>query len=102
MPIFSVLICVVRLALQLPTLNIHNLCQGINLTSPVYFTHGGRWNVVLDQEIGVDTVMRNRLEFNSKHDILEGALVYKVQRKQHIESDEFIQDGLKDIELLVT
>jgi hypothetical protein len=95
-----VLICV-SLVLQSPvSLNIHNQCQDINLTSPVYFIHGGKWHVVPDQEIDVDAIMRSRLEFDSGQDILEGILVYKIQR-QHAKSDEFVQDKSKNIQLLV-
>jgi hypothetical protein len=83
---FSVLICVVSLALQSPVLlNIHNQCQGINLTSPVYFIHGGRWPIAPDQAIDVNAVMQNPIEFDAKQNILEGALVYRIQRK-HITS----------------
>jgi hypothetical protein len=98
MLLFYVLICIASLALRLPVLlNIHNQCQNINLTSPVYFIHGGRWLTVPDQEIDANAVMQNRLEFDIKRDILEGALVYRVQRK-HAEST---QDEPKQIWLLV-
>jgi hypothetical protein len=96
--IFHVLSCVVSLALQsLVSLNVHNWCQDINLTSPVYFIHGGRWHVVPDQEIDANAVMQNRLEFDVKRDILEGVLVYRIQGK-HVES---AQDESKHIWLLV-
>jgi hypothetical protein len=81
-------------------LNIHNRCQDINLTSPVYFIHGGRWHVIPDQEIDVSDVMWDYLEFDSEQDILEGALVYRIQR-QNIESDELDQGESKNIQLLV-
>jgi hypothetical protein len=61
---------------------------------------GGEWYTVFDQEIGSRDVMMNRLEFSSEQDILEGILVYKIQR-QHAESDESIQDESKCIQLLV-
>jgi hypothetical protein len=96
-----VLIYVVSLALQSSvSLNIHNQYQNINLTSPVYFIHGGKWNVVPDQKVDVNAVMRNYIEFDSGQDILEGALVYRIQRK-HAKYDEFVQDGSKNIQLLV-
>jgi hypothetical protein len=78
-----VLIFVVSLALQslLVSLNIHNWCENINFTSPVYFIHGGKWNAVPNQKIDIDTVMQNHLEFDAEQDILVGALVYKIQRK---------------------
>jgi hypothetical protein len=47
-------------------------------------------------------IMKNYLEFDSGHDILEGALVYRIQRKQHTKSDGFTQDGSKIIQILVT
>jgi hypothetical protein len=98
MSIFYVLICVVSLALQsLVSLNVHNWCQDINLTSPVYFIHGGKWRVVPKQEVDAAAVMQNCLEFEAKRDILEGALVYRVQRK-HAES---AQDESEQIWLLV-
>jgi hypothetical protein len=95
---FHVLIFVVSFALQLSvSLNIHNQCQDIDLTSPVYFTHGGRWHIVPEQEIDINTVMRNHIEFEAERDILEGALVYKIQRK-HVGS---AQDESKRFWLLV-
>jgi hypothetical protein len=98
MPIFYVLICVISLTLpSLVSLNIHNRCQLISLISPVYFIHGGRWHVVPDREIDVDTVMQNRIELDTEQDILEGALVYRIQRK-HVES---AYDESKRIWLLV-
>jgi hypothetical protein len=82
MSTFYVLIYAISLTLpSLISLDIHNQHQGINLTSPVYFIHGGGWHVVPDQEIDVNAVMRSCLEFDSGQDILEGALVYRIQRK---------------------
>jgi hypothetical protein len=81
-------------------LNIVNQCQDINLISPVHFAYGGKLDVVPDQEIDVNTVMRNRLEFDSEQDILEGILLYKIQR-QPAESDVLIQDESKNTQLLV-
>jgi hypothetical protein len=99
--ILFVLIYVVSLVLQSPiSLNIYNARQGINLTSPVYFMHGGKWHVVPRQKIDVNSVMRNHIEFDSGQDILEGALVYKIQRK-YAESDESVQDESRSIHLLV-
>jgi hypothetical protein len=93
-----VLIYAVSLTLQSPiSLNIRNRCQGINLTFPVYFIHGGRWHVAPDQEIDFNAVMQNCLEFDVGQDILEGTLVYRIQRK-HTES---VQDGSKRTHLLV-
>jgi hypothetical protein len=101
MLIFSILICVSSLALQsLVSLNIHNQYQDIDLASPVYFTNGGRWNVAPDQEMDVNTVMRNHIEFDSRQDILEGILTYRIHR-HHTESDQSVQDKSKRIWLLV-
>jgi hypothetical protein len=94
---FSVLICIVSLTLQSPVLlNIHNQCKDINLTSPVYFIHGGRWPIAPDQEIVVNAVMQN-IKFDAEQDLLEGALVYRIQRR-HVES---AQDESKHIWLLI-
>jgi hypothetical protein len=82
------------------SLNIHHQCQDINLTSPVHFIHGGKWHAAPDQEIDVNTVMKNYLEFDSGQDILEGALVYRIQRK-HAESDRSAQNEAKRIQVLV-
>jgi hypothetical protein len=85
---------------SLVSLNIYNQCQAINLASPVRFVHGGRWTVIPDPEIDVNTVMRNYIEFDSEQDILEGALMYRTQR-QHAESDESARDESRRIQLLV-
>jgi hypothetical protein len=85
MLIFALLIHI-SLVLQSPiALNIHNRYREINLISPVYFIHRGKWHVTPGQETDVSTVMRNRIEFGSGKDILEGALACKIQRK-HAES----------------
>jgi hypothetical protein len=99
-----VLIYVVSLSLKssVALLNIYNICQDINLTSPIYFIRGGRWHVVTVQEVDVDALMRNCIEFDSGQDTMEGALVYKIQRRQHAESNEIIQDESKSIQLLIT
>jgi hypothetical protein len=97
-----VLICIASFALQSPVLlNIHNLCQDINLMYPICFMNGGKWHVIPEQETDVNTIMSNHLEFDFEQDILEGALLYKIQWKQHTESNEFVKDGSKDIQLLV-
>jgi hypothetical protein len=102
MSIFHVLIYIVRFALQSPvSLNIHNQCQDINLTSLVYFMHRGKWHVEPDKEVDVNSVIRNRIEFDSEQGMMEGALAYKIQRWQHVEPDELIQDKLKGVHLLV-
>jgi hypothetical protein len=99
---FSILIYVVSLVLQSSvSLNIYNKYQDINLTSPVYFIHGGKWHAVPVQEIGIDTEMRSYIEFDSGQNVLEGALVYKLQRRQHAESDKLIQNESKIVQLLV-
>jgi hypothetical protein len=59
--------------------------------------NGGRCHVASDWEIDVNAVMRNRLEFDFRQGILEGALVYRIQRK-HAKS---AQDESKRICLLV-
>jgi hypothetical protein len=79
------------------SLNIHNWCQDINLISPVYFIHGGKWNAEPDQEVDASTVVQNNLEFDAGQNILEGALIYRVQGK-YVESD---QDESKRTWLLV-
>jgi hypothetical protein len=81
-------------------LNIRNLCQDITLTSPVYFIYGGEWNVAPEQEIDVNVVMRSHLEVDSGRDMLEGVLIYKIQRQQ-AEYDEFVQNESKSIQLLI-
>jgi hypothetical protein len=97
----SILIYVVSFALQSPvSLNIHNQCQGINLTSPVYFMHGGKRQAVPDRKRDVHSVMRNLLEFDFVQDLLGGALVYKIQRK-HTESDKSAGNESKCIQLLI-
>jgi hypothetical protein len=95
MSIFYALICFSLALRPSLSLNIHNQCHAINLTSLVYFIHGGKWHVVPDSEIYVNDVMRNRLKFNSGQDIFEGALAYKIQ---HTEST---RNESKSIWLLV-
>jgi hypothetical protein len=100
MSILSVLIYVVSFVLQSPiSLNIYNQSQIINLTSPIYFMHNGKWHIMPDQGIDMNTVMRDHIEFDAEQDILEGALLYKIQKKRE-EFDKFTQDESKCIELL--
>jgi hypothetical protein len=62
--------------------------------------HGGKWHVTPCQEIDVDAMMQNRIEFYSRKGILEGALVYRIQ-KRHTESDETAEDKPRSVQLLV-
>jgi hypothetical protein len=61
---------------------------------------GGRWNVAPDQEINVNAIMRNCIEFDTRQDILKGILAYRTHI-QHTESDQSVQDESKCIWLLV-
>jgi hypothetical protein len=63
--------------------------------------NGGRWNIVPDHEIGINTVMRNHLELDSGQNILEGVLVYRIQRRQHTGSDESVHDESRNTQLLI-
>jgi hypothetical protein len=63
--------------------------------------HGGRWHVVPGSEIDVDSVMSSHFKFDPEQDILEGALVYRIQRRQYGESDNSVQDESKYIQLLI-
>jgi hypothetical protein len=115
MVIFTVLIYVISFVLQpLVLLNIHNQCQDVNLTSPVYFINGGEWCVAPDQKIDVDAVVKNYLEFDSEQDMLEGALIYRIQRREtsffeierktqrkRVKIDKSAQDESKHIQLLI-
>jgi hypothetical protein len=95
-----VLICV-SLVLQSPVLlNIDNRYQDINLTSPIYFIHGGRWHAAPDQEADANSIIRCHFEFDYGQDLPEGALVCRIQRK-YAGSDEPIQNGSISTQLLV-
>jgi hypothetical protein len=88
--------------LQSPiSFNLHNQCKDINLISPVCFIHGGKWHAVPDQKIGVNDVMRNRVEFDSGQNTLEGALIYKIQKRHNSKFDKYSQDESEDTQLLV-
>jgi hypothetical protein len=63
--------------------------------------HGGRWYTVPDPEVNFNAAMKNYLGFDSGQDILEGALIYRIQRIQHVESDKSVHDKSKDIQLVV-
>jgi hypothetical protein len=102
--IFSLLIYIVSLVLQSPVLlniYIYNRCQNINLTSLIYFTHDERWHKVPYPKADVIDVMRNRVEFGSGQNILEEALIYRLQKIQYAESDKFVHNESKKVQLLV-
>jgi hypothetical protein len=61
---------------------------------------GGRWHIIPYQEIDVSTVARICFEFDPREDILEGILMYKVQRK-HAGSDKLSQGKSKQVQLLI-
>jgi hypothetical protein len=75
---------------------------------------GGKWHVVPEQEMYTNDVVRNRIEFDSGQDILEGALIYRIQKREasfsemkrrsqrkRAKNDKFVQDESKHIRLLV-
>jgi hypothetical protein len=98
MSILDVLTRVASLVLRSPiSLSIHNRCKDVHLTSLVNFIRGGEWHAVPDQGIDANVIMRNRIELDYEQDILEGALIYKIQRK-HTKS---ARDESKYIQLLV-
>jgi hypothetical protein len=80
--------------------NIYNQCQAINLTSPVYFVHGGKWHATHDHKTNANVIMRNHLELDSRVDILEGVLIYRIQRKDNIFANLFHNES-KYIQLLI-
>jgi hypothetical protein len=101
MSILDVLIRVTSLVLRSPiSLKIHNQSKDIHLTSPVNFIRGGEWHAVPDQGIDVNAIMRNCIELDYGQGILEGALIYKIQRKDTV-SDQSSQNESKYTQLLV-
>jgi hypothetical protein len=97
-PIFYVLIYDFSFTLQFPvSLNIYNWRQDFDPISPVIYIHGGRWRVAPVQEMDTFNLMMNRLEFGSRQDMLEGALICGIQRKKHTEYDKLIQNELEPI-----
>jgi hypothetical protein len=58
------------------------------------------WHVIPDQKIDACDVMQNFIEFESVQDILEGALIYRIQSK-YTKYDRLIHDKSKSVQLLV-
>jgi hypothetical protein len=58
-------------------------------------------SIAPDPEIDAKSVMKNHLEFDSRRNILEGALLYKIQVRRYVKSVRSTQDESECIQLLV-
>jgi hypothetical protein len=82
-------------------LNIHNRCLNANLVSPAYIIHG--WSECYrapDHQVCTGDVMRSGFIIKSGNEF-DGALIYRLQRKQSHESTEVGEDTSSVAQLLV-
>jgi hypothetical protein len=70
---------------------IHNQCSDFELTSPVYFGHHAIWHIPPDQTLDANTITRVGFGIDTNKDTFSSALIYKLQRKNHPESDTSLQ-----------
>jgi hypothetical protein len=79
----------ISLNFQLPAyISIHNLCSSTELTSPIYFCNGATYRMLFDQQANIGTGVCVCLEIDNTQSTFEGALLYKLQRKTKVESDD--------------
>jgi hypothetical protein len=87
---------------------VHNQCSDFELVSPVYFGHNVIWHIPPDQK--VDTNATTRANFRRDIDKIEfaSALMYKLQRKKRLRSNDqsnadgtSTEDTLTSLQLLV-
>jgi hypothetical protein len=78
----------VSFAKEALNINIHNQYQGLELTSPVYFSNGTTCRVSPSQQTDTGTIMQASFGIAFKQETFEGALLYKLQRKHSNRSDD--------------
>jgi hypothetical protein len=87
---------------------VHNQCSDFELVSPVYFGYNAIWHIPPDQKVDANTVTRASFGRNIAKDESASALIYKLQRKKCLESNDqfdgdstFTEDTSTSLRLLV-
>jgi hypothetical protein len=73
--------CIVSFTREALNITIHNQYPGLELTSPVYYSNGTTCYVPPSQQIDTGSIMEARFGIDAKQGGLNGALLYKLQRK---------------------
>jgi hypothetical protein len=98
-----VLICTISLYIQ-PSikLNIHNQCLNVDLVSPIYITdYGLECYRAPTHKVYAGNIMRFGFVIYKLGKKSNGALIYKLQRRQSHESTEFCKNTSSTAQLLV-
>jgi hypothetical protein len=102
LPILIVLIYVVRLSVQPSVeLDIHNQCLNVDLISPIYITsYRSECHRLPDYEVRAGNTMSSGFIIKSGNGS-DGALIYRLQRRQTYESTEIDKDTPSATHILV-
>jgi hypothetical protein len=90
------------------SITIHNQYPGLELTSPVYCSSNTTYCVPSDQQTDTNNTMEASFGIDTKRGVFKGALLYELQRKCAIRTENrpnhstaFIEDSTTNIYLLV-
>jgi hypothetical protein len=90
-------------------ITIYNQHPGLELTSPVYDSNGITHHVSHNQQAGTDNTVEASFGIDFKKGNFRGSLLYKLQRKNAIRTDNrpnssitFIEDTIPNVYLFVT
>jgi hypothetical protein len=89
-------------------ITIRNICSGLVLTSPVYYSNGTTFHASPSQQIDTGTTTGASFGADPKQYCFEGAILYKIQRKHRTRTDNqpnssttSIEDTATNVHLLV-
>jgi hypothetical protein len=87
---------------------VHNQCSDFELISPAYFGHNAVWIKPPDQKVGTNAITRSSFGEEMFASAFASALLYKLQRKKHPESNgqsnvdsTFTEETSTSLQLLV-
>jgi hypothetical protein len=83
-------------------ITVHNLYRGLELISPVYFSNGTTCHIFPSRQTNASTIMETRFGMDSKQKYFKGALLYKLQRKYAIITDDQSDSSTTSIEDIAT
>jgi hypothetical protein len=81
---------------------VYNRCSDFELISPVYFGHNAIWLSSPDHKVDINAATRASFAKDVVKSEFAGALLYKLQKKKHLESNmNNTKDALTSLQLLV-
>jgi hypothetical protein len=94
--------CTVSFAKEALNIAVHNQYPGLELTSPVYFSDGTTYFVAPNQQTDTGDIMETCFGIDSRRKDFKCVLLYKLQKKHAIRTDNQPDDSTISIENIAT